>query len=753
MKGKSIFINLLIIAIPGLVSAGIDLDSDAPNHPVDEKGRAVVSDGIEVQRISGHKLDALIRVSPTSIAMVEMPANASTGYHWEVVTEASVVRVLGTEYVSDKPNVIGGWGVDRVYIAGAGVGSQELVFHYKRFHEKKVADQKTIQVQSEGAFTGQFDIIPYPSITPKPYLNKKNKFLPAKFNWCEEVNGCTPIRNQGSCGSCWAFATVGVLENNILIQDGDEVDLSEQYLVNCATTSNGCGGGKAEHDWHLDKYPPGDTEAGAVMEEELPYTAQDGSCNPPYNHVYKIQDHGWADDGTEAIQQAMYDYGPVLVGCCANTMNGYNGGIFTDHCSDGNHMVMLVGWDDDEGFWHMRNSWGSNWGEDGYMRIAYGTSLIDRWASYVVYEAEAGMDVQSGDSLFSGPYCGPFEPASLAYSVRNRGSDPIDFKVEIDAEWLLVDTAQGTLAGDETADVTFTLIEETLEYASGTYEANVDFINVTDGAGNKSYTITLRITGKKAYEWTLDEDPGWTAEGQWAFGTPTGGGGSEGSPDPTSGRTGTNVYGVNLNGDYAPGTPAEHLTTLAIDLSELGATTLRFWRWLGLEESQYDKGAISVSTDGSSFTPVWENSGTITDSEWTQVEVDISSIADGKETVYIRWTMGATDDNWEACGWNIDDVEIWGAGEEESCEEDTDTGSDSDSDTDSDSDSDSDTDSDADSDSDTDSDADSDSDSDSDSDGDSAGGGQADDGCGCTTPGLIGTDPSLLAITWGLIQA
>ena len=70
-------------------------------------------------------------------------------------------------------------------------------------------------------------------------------------------------------------------------------------------------------------------------------------------------------------------------------------------------------------------------------------------------------------------------------------------------------------------------------------------------------------------------------------------------------------------------------------------------------------GEIRVSTDLSRWTTVWENDGEITDYAWAQVICDLSEIADGQSTVYIRWTMGSTDAGWRYCGWNIDDVEIW----------------------------------------------------------------------------------------------
>ena len=81
------------------------------------------------------------------------------------------------------------------------------------------------------------------------------KDFTASFNWCDS-GGCTPVKNQSSCGSCWAFGTVGPLECNIKIKDGVTVDLSEQWLVSCNSDGWGCGGGWWAHDYHEWKTDP-----------------------------------------------------------------------------------------------------------------------------------------------------------------------------------------------------------------------------------------------------------------------------------------------------------------------------------------------------------------------------------------------------------------------------------------------------------------------------------------------------------------
>jgi hypothetical protein len=221
-----------------------------------------------------------------------------------------------------------------------------------------------------------------------------DKSLPESFDW-RDFGGDPPVRNQGGCGSCWAFGTVGPLECNIKIKDGITVNLSEQYLVSCNHSDWSCAGGWWAHGYHQWMRDPCN-DAGAVMESDFPYAASNLPCNCPYPHPYLIQ--SWAYIGNshsvpsvESMKQAILDYGPISVAVVSTSaMHAYNGGIFNQPGGgDVNHAVVLVGWDDNQGangVWIMRNSWGTWWGEDGgYMRIEYGCSRIGYGACYVNY--------------------------------------------------------------------------------------------------------------------------------------------------------------------------------------------------------------------------------------------------------------------------------------------------------------------------------------------------------------------------------
>ena len=159
----------------------------------------------------------------------------------------------------------------------------------------------------------------------------------------------------------------------------------------------------------------------------------------------------------------------------------------------------------------------------------------------------------------------------------------------------------------------------------------------------------------------MSTDPGWTLEGLWAWGQPTGQGGNYGNPDPSVGYTGANVIGYNLNGDYPNDLSRQYVSTVAIDCTGYNNTSLSFMRWLGVESSIYDSAGIEVSNNGASWTAVWTNPATsLNGGAWEEVQYDISAVADNQATVYVRWYMGDTDVALDYCGWNIDDVMVLG---------------------------------------------------------------------------------------------
>jgi C1A family cysteine protease len=271
--------------------------------------------------------------------------------------------------------------------------------------------------------------------------------------------------------------------------------------------------------------------------------------------------------------------------------------------------------------------------------------------------------LEPGEGVNShGPQGGPFSPDSTRYEFVYHGAEDVPYEISVDPPvgWLtLLGDTSGTLEVDVPVAVTLVVNDDAAALEPGVHRARVVFETGSEYVGSVFRDVTLSVGDRLVrYQWPLEEDPGWSTEGQWAFGQPTGGGGQFGSPDPTSGYTGDFVYGYNLGGDYPGGMPEEHLTAGPIDCTGFVLTRLSFWRWLGVEVPRYDEALVSVSVDSQNWTVVWSNENEVTDSAWTPVDLDISAVADGEETVFIRWTMGETDLTSHYCGWNIDDIEV-----------------------------------------------------------------------------------------------
>jgi hypothetical protein len=259
----------------------------------------------------------------------------------------------------------------------------------------------------------------------------------------------------------------------------------------------------------------------------------------------------------------------------------------------------------------------------------------------------------------SGPVGGPFTPSSVTYEVENPGPGTMGYTVTATQPWLTITNGTGTIPSHSSVEVTVELNVIASLLGGGVYTDALTFTNTTDGIGNCTRAVRLEVGRTLVYSFPLDTNPGWTTTGLWAFGRPIGGGGAYGNPDPMGGHTGTNVYGYNLNGDYENNLPERHLTTPALDLTGYDYVEVRFWRWLGVEQPAYDHAYFRASKNGTAWTTIWTNTATIEDDSWTEQVYDVSSVG-ARSTLYLRWTMGTTDSSWQYCGWNIDDIEIWG---------------------------------------------------------------------------------------------
>lgn len=172
--------------------------------------------------------------------------------------------------------------------------------------------------------------------------------------------GVSPVKNQGQCGSCWAFSATGVMEAVAKI-GGQTVSLSEQQLVDCSRPqgNQGCNGGWPSSALNYVK------ASGIASESQYPYTAKDGACKMQ-GGSFKIGGYKSAS-GCNGLVNAI-NASPVSVTVDATNWSSYRSGSFSNCATGINHAVLLVGIVG--GNWKIKNSWGTSWGESGFIRLA-----------------------------------------------------------------------------------------------------------------------------------------------------------------------------------------------------------------------------------------------------------------------------------------------------------------------------------------------------------------------------------------------
>ncbi|KAJ0066477.1 hypothetical protein NL108_013649 [Boleophthalmus pectinirostris] len=211
--------------------------------------------------------------------------------------------------------------------------------------------------------------------------------LPPSLDW-RTKGYVTAVKDQGSCGSCWAFSVAAAMEGHLYRSTGKLMDLSPQQMVDCATTYGnfGCGGGYMEKAFQYV------VDHGLESESSYPYEGRDDTCR--YNAASRVANcsgYSFVERGNEyALQVALARIGPISVGIDADLIFYYHSGIFSDPtCIEGrvDHAVLLVGYGTDNGvdYWLVKNSWGTGWGENGYIRIARNKGDMCGIATYATY--------------------------------------------------------------------------------------------------------------------------------------------------------------------------------------------------------------------------------------------------------------------------------------------------------------------------------------------------------------------------------
>lgn len=194
--------------------------------------------------------------------------------------------------------------------------------------------------------------------------------LHASKDWTGSLT--TPVKNQGSCGSCWAFSAAEQIESDTMRTLGVSYVLSPQQLVSCDNTSFGCDGGWTEHAYNYVK-----RAGGIEQNSDYPYTSPPtGTCQANSSKFKVAVDAYYTISGESSMANHMTSTGPLSVCLDASTWSSYTGGIMTNCPKQVNHCVQAVGVDTSSA-WKVRNSWGVTWGESGYIRLKYGQNTCN----------------------------------------------------------------------------------------------------------------------------------------------------------------------------------------------------------------------------------------------------------------------------------------------------------------------------------------------------------------------------------------
>jgi len=269
-------------------------------------------------------------------------------------------------------------------------GYETISEHDSRYEVFKSNMDLAREFNAKGDSTMQLGVTIFADLTKaefEAYLAKSSRTKPKAVNngvmydaskypaplddkdWTKE-GYVTPVKNQGQCGSCWAFSTTGGSEGANFKANGVLSSFSEQELVDCsgAEGNQGCNGGLMDDGFDfVEQY-------GLCFESAYPYKGADGTCTKS-QCPSKVSVTGYTDipkGDTASLLSACSSQGPVSIAVDANFWwQMYTGGIFDKTCNPDSldHGVLLVGYSTGGGYWKVKNSWGSGWGESGYIRL------------------------------------------------------------------------------------------------------------------------------------------------------------------------------------------------------------------------------------------------------------------------------------------------------------------------------------------------------------------------------------------------
>jgi C1A family cysteine protease len=196
--------------------------------------------------------------------------------------------------------------------------------------------------------------------------------MAASIDW-RTKGAVTPVKDQGQCGSCWAFSATEAIESYNFLKTGELHTLSPQQINSCDKVDQGCNGGNTESAYAYVK------EAGGIeSESSYPYTSgggNTGNCKFKRSDVaVSISGYTSIESGETSLQSAL-NHGPASVCVAAEAFQTYTGGILKVCRGQIDHCVQAVGYDAEDKYWLVRNSWATSWGERGYIRLEMGKDL------------------------------------------------------------------------------------------------------------------------------------------------------------------------------------------------------------------------------------------------------------------------------------------------------------------------------------------------------------------------------------------
>ncbi len=327
--------------------------------------------------------------------------------------------------------------------------------------------------------------------------------LPDSFDWRNHNgNWVTPVRDQGSCGSCWAFSALAQVESWWKIQHADpdtNLDLSEQFLLSCSDAGN------CEQGGYIFKSLEFMTDNPLPLERYLPYKASSSTpCLPPDGEWLEtaVTIPGWGyitygEAQVENIKKALL-YHPVSASYeVFSDFYAYNGGVY-EHVfggSEGWHAVLIVGWNDAEQSWIVKNSWGPSWGNEGYFRIKWGDSSFGMRNPFIWEKWSEAVLLPSTKTMASTLTYGDVDTAY--FDITNTSSTAVQFYTmeswpeEGVSDWLTVNNSSGTLAAGQTTTVQ--LIYHTRELAPGRYKKSLSLSTNSKAQPDISISCSLTV--------------------------------------------------------------------------------------------------------------------------------------------------------------------------------------------------------------------------------------------------------------------